>query len=151
MERLTHERLNGIRDGYWSPNKKQELVDRLAAYENTDLDPEQVKHVKETAKKYLLEKAQGKAGGWIPVEEALPPEPPEYVDDEDDLEQYIVMIDGAERPTTLRYAGDGTWWEDGTYYSVIAWRPLPEPYRPADKTEAPDWREDMLRKFDRRE
>ena len=68
--------------------------------------------------------------GWIPVEKALPPEPPEYVDDEDDLEQYIVMIDGAERPTTLRYAGDGTWWEDGTYYPVIAWRPFPEPYRP---------------------
>ena len=33
--------------------------------------------------------------GWIPVEKALPPEPPEYVDDEDDLEQCIVMIDGA--------------------------------------------------------
>ena len=73
--------------------------------------------------------------GWIPVEKALPPEPPEYVDDEDDLEQYIVMIDGAERPTTLRYAGDGTWWEDGTYYHVIAWRPMPEVYRPVDKTE----------------
>ena len=73
--------------------------------------------------------------GWIPVEKALPPEPPEYVDDEDDLEQCIVMIDGAERPTTLRYAGDGTWWEDGTYYHVIAWRPMPEVYRPADKTE----------------
>ena len=68
--------------------------------------------------------------GWIPVEKELPPEPPEYVDDEDDLEEYIVMIDGAKRPTALRYAGDGTWWEDGTYYPVIAWRPLPEPYRP---------------------
>lgn len=66
---------------------------------------------------------------WIPVEKALPPEPPEYVDDENNLEQYIVMIEGAEKPTILRYAGDGTWWEDGTYYPVIAWRPLPEPYR----------------------
>ena len=88
--------------------------------------------------------------GWIPVEKELPPEPPEYVDDEDDLEEYIVMIDGAERPTTLRYAGDGTWWEDGTYYHVIAWCPLPERYRPESKTEKPDWREDMLRKFNRR-
>ena len=34
---------------------------------------------------------------------------------------------------------------------VIAWRPLPEPYRSANKTEASDWRKDMLRKFDRRE
>ena len=34
---------------------------------------------------------------------------------------------------------------------VIAWRPLPEPYRPESETEKPDWRQDMLRKFDRRE
>lgn len=72
--------------------------------------------------------------GWIPVEEDLPPEPPEYVDDEDDLKEYIVMIDGAKIPTILRYAGDGTWWEDGTYYPVIAWRPLPEPYQ-AERSE----------------
>ena len=68
--------------------------------------------------------------GWIPVNDRLPEEPPEEVDDEDNLEEYIVMIEGAERPTTLRYAGDGTWWEEGTYYPVIAWRPLPEPYCP---------------------
>lgn len=34
MERLTHKRENGIKRGYWSPNKKQELVDRLAMYED---------------------------------------------------------------------------------------------------------------------
>lgn len=68
--------------------------------------------------------------GWLSVEERLPEEPPEEVDDEDNLEEYIVMIEGAEKPTILRYAGDGTWWEDGTYYPVIAWRPLPEPYHP---------------------
>ena len=28
MERLTHKRENGIKRGYWSPNKKQEFVDR---------------------------------------------------------------------------------------------------------------------------
>ena len=65
---------------------------------------------------------------WIPVDDRLPEEPPEYVDDEDDLEECIVMIDGAERPTTLRYAGDGTWWEDGTYYHVVAWQPMPDAY-----------------------
>ena len=68
--------------------------------------------------------------GWIPVNDQLPEEPPEEVDDEDNLEECIVMIEGAEKPTTLRYAGDGTWWENGTYYPVIAWRPLPEPYKP---------------------
>ena len=131
MERLTHER----RNGYWSPNKKQELVDRLAAYENTDLDPEQVEHVKETAKKYLLEKAQGKAGGWIPVEERLP-------DEYDGL--VLVQVSGKPRKNItlnnalqlacyISEAGEG-WiveeypeWENP---NVIAWRPLPEPYRP---------------------
>lgn len=46
MERLTHERANGIRIGYWSPNKKQELVDRLAEYENTMLDSEEILRLK---------------------------------------------------------------------------------------------------------
>lgn len=36
MERLTHKRENGIKRGYWSPNKKQELVDRLAMYEDRE-------------------------------------------------------------------------------------------------------------------
>lgn len=47
MERLTHKRVSGIRAGYWSPNKKQELVDRLAGYEDTGLDPEQIRELKE--------------------------------------------------------------------------------------------------------
>lgn len=46
MERLTHKRANGIKEGYWSPNKKQELVDTLAAYENTGLTPEQIRELK---------------------------------------------------------------------------------------------------------
>ena len=36
MDRLTHKRENGIKHGCWSPNKKQELVDRLAMYENRE-------------------------------------------------------------------------------------------------------------------
>lgn len=43
MNRLTHERSNGIKSGYWSPDKKQDLVNRLAEYENTDLTPQQIK------------------------------------------------------------------------------------------------------------
>lgn len=45
MERLTHKRANGIKEGYWSPNKKQELVDTLAAYEDTGLTPEQIREI----------------------------------------------------------------------------------------------------------
>ena len=43
MDRLTHERANGIKTGYWSPNKKDELIERLAAYEDTGLMPEDVR------------------------------------------------------------------------------------------------------------
>ncbi len=49
MERLTHERKSGMKTGYWSPNKKQELVDRLAMYEGRE------------------EKDR-----WIPISERLP-------------------------------------------------------------------------------
>lgn len=34
---------------------------------------------------------------------------------------------------------------------VIAWRPLPEPYYLEPEAKKPNWRENMLRKFDRRE
>ena len=33
-QRMTHERSNGIKTGYWSPNTKEELIDRLAEFEN---------------------------------------------------------------------------------------------------------------------
>lgn len=53
MSRLTHKRNNGIKEGYWSPNKKEELVQRLAEYEDTGLTVEEVQELKErdTAKK----------------------------------------------------------------------------------------------------
>ena len=35
MNRLTHERVNGIKTGYWSDCKKEDLIKALAAYENT--------------------------------------------------------------------------------------------------------------------
>lgn len=42
MERLTHERVNGIKTGYWSAATKEAIVQRLAAYENTGLEPEEI-------------------------------------------------------------------------------------------------------------
>ena len=41
-ERMTHKRAGGIKSGYWSPNKKEELVQRLAAYEDTGLEPQEI-------------------------------------------------------------------------------------------------------------
>lgn len=47
MERLTHKRCNGIKIGYWTPSKKQDLVDRLAAYEDTGVNPKQIIELQE--------------------------------------------------------------------------------------------------------
>lgn len=46
MDRLTHKRSNGIKTGYWSPEKKEKLVERLAEYENTGLTPEEIERMK---------------------------------------------------------------------------------------------------------
>lgn len=51
MERLTHERNNGIKQGYWSHATKEELVQRLAAYENTGYAPEEIPAAIDQAKR----------------------------------------------------------------------------------------------------
>ena len=43
MERLTAQRCSGIKSGYWSPAKKDDLVQRLGQYEDTGLTPEEIK------------------------------------------------------------------------------------------------------------
>jgi ATP-dependent protease Clp ATPase subunit len=43
MERLTAPRCSGIKSGYWSTAKKEELVQRLGQYEDTGLTPEEIK------------------------------------------------------------------------------------------------------------
>lgn len=51
MERLTAQRCNGIKTGYWSPAKKDDLVQRLGPYEDIDLEPaEIVKRLKDAEK-----------------------------------------------------------------------------------------------------
>ena len=52
MQRLTHKRESGMKSGYWSPNKKQELVDRLAMYEDAA--------------------EKDRFGKWIPCSERMP-------------------------------------------------------------------------------
>ena len=45
-DRLTHERCSGMKSGYWSPAKKDELIDRLAEYENAeDVDERKLLHM----------------------------------------------------------------------------------------------------------
>lgn len=45
MERLTAPRCSGIKSGYWSTAKKDELVQRLGQYEDTGLTPEEVREL----------------------------------------------------------------------------------------------------------
>ena len=95
--------------------------------------------------------------GWIPVEERLP----ERTLDEkikESYQKYLVFIDGVDGwdidIAVYDFWNDKKWREAhdgyGEIENVIAWRPLPEPYHLEPETEKPDWRQDMLRKFDRR-
>lgn len=129
MERLTHPRSSGIKTGYWSPNKKDELIERLAAYEDTDLTPQEIYSLKAgTILKALRTE-------WIPVEERLP---------EDD--NYILLsFSNFSLPLIGRYEADND--GGGAFYLgdndegdtclsedlyVNAWQPLPEQYRPEE-------------------
>ena len=67
MERLT-KKVDGVwtalckYEGSLDPVGRQEIIDRLAAYENTGLTPEEIQQMR-----------------WIPVEERLPDKPGHYL------------------------------------------------------------------------
>ena len=69
--------------------------------------------------------------GWIPDSERLP-KVQEGLEDVH-CPEFNVTIKGAKEATTLKCSWDGSWFDDnGNVYSVIAWRPLPEAYRPEE-------------------
>ena len=122
MNRLTQKRVNGIKTGYWSANKKDELVARLAEYEDTGLEPAEV----------LQLKKESEERRWIPVTERLP-ESGKYV-----LMSFENFILPAIGKYEVNDEGDGAWYlgdndEGDTCCSVglfvNAWMPLPESYR----------------------
>lgn len=117
MKRVTHSRCSGIKTGYWSSNKKDELVERLAAYEDTGLTPEEIERLKERLR-------------WIPVKERLP--------EEDVI--VLVTVSGFYNHLTFsntielgNLCSDGSWFIEGypdwDNPEVTAWMPLPEPYQ----------------------
>ncbi len=128
MKRLTAERVNGIKQGYWSPAKKEDLVQRLAAYENTGLEPEEVAKLNDFEKSQtgiLIEKLneEKRKHSWIPVEERLP-------EDGTYLCTFLGELVGQEEPFTgMRGIENGIWDEPDC---VIAWQPLPDPYHPEE-------------------
>lgn len=128
MDRLTHERCNGIKTGYWSTAKKEELIQRLAAYENTGLEPERIGDLQEYCK-YLVNQldlyrsgltpdiVSGSGQSWISVEDKLPTK------EDANPNQAVIAInksDGFPR----------SWWYDivSRYpQEFTRWMPFPKP------------------------
>lgn len=69
--------------------------------------------------------------GWILTSKRLPSEE-EFIKAycrNSYAAEFIVMIKGATLPTTL-YFKNGSWTDmKGNYYNVVAWQPLPNPYK----------------------
>lgn len=120
MKRLTQKRANGIKAGYWSASKKDKLVTRLAEYEDTGLEPEEVLQLKKNTVQ------------WIPVAERMP---------ERNKSVLLCMKSRSLRTGMCIQTGsyDGVFWfvqgaagyeSLATFeFRVLAWMPLPEPYR----------------------
>ncbi len=88
-------------------------MEKLAEYEDTGLTPEEI--------------MSGEIfTGWIPVEERLP--------EQDGI--YLAVFDGEIAGENKPFVGmaefeKGKWIDDEEdYQCIIAWMPLPEPYRP---------------------
>ena len=169
MERLTHERVNGIKLGYWSAEKKEALITRLAEYENTGKNPEEIREFEGIARKMAervveLSKqlsAQKRQNKWIPVEEAVPAESGESV---------LVTVSGRYENKSFenalqlaQYFGSDGWLVEGYPYwddpEVKAWMHLPEEYRNVtesggasraervEETMHPEWKEKVMQTF----
>lgn len=123
--RMTHERASGIKTGYWSPNKKNELVNRLAEFENIGLDPEEIKLMIQLYDGLVDERS------WRPADTEVPVN-----------NDYVLLsfknFDGLAIGRYEEYKiGFGNWYlgdYDGEYTClasdlyVSAWMPLPKRY-----------------------
>ena len=69
-------------------------------------------------------------GGWIPCEKEMPPQPQDNpLFENKPLELYLATEKGSDYP--WRVFWNGKYFTDGwSKVNVIAWRPLPEPYKP---------------------
>lgn len=129
MERLTHPRSSGIKTGHWSPEKKDALIERLAAYEDTGLTPQEIYSLKAGT----ILKAIG--AKWIPVKERLPKEDGFVLVTVNGIYNHITFSDAIELG---ELCSDGTWfiagYPDWNNPNVIAWMPLPRPYQEEEES-----------------
>lgn len=123
--RLTHKRESGIKTGYWSPNKKDELVERLAEYENIGFNPEEIKLILQLYDGLHDERSWRPADAEVPVNN-------DYV---------LLSFENCSILIVGRYEeqedGSGNWYlgdcdgEDTCLANdlfVNAWMPLPKRY-----------------------
>lgn len=126
MERLTHK---ARYEAGYKLNKgvhEWQAADRLAAYENTGLTPEEIESLNtfdgsQAVKATILLQEEQNKHHWIPVAERLP---------EDSNEVLVTDRYGERRIAYLSNEG----WHlalTGCIYAraPIAWMPLPEPYK----------------------
>ena len=75
---------------------------------------------------------------WISTAERLPDQwefIESYVQSEYAAE-FLVTIEGADKATTLYYSQTGVWFDEkGEPYKVVAWMPLPKPYKKGDNND----------------
>lgn len=109
-------------------DKCKEVLRKCCEYEDTGLEPEEIEAMKNN-------------DGWILVSDRLPDEPifaDEDYEDPDEMGVYLATTKGKD-PVVIEiyYAGNGKWINIDTdcfetEHEVIAWRPIPEPYRPRE-------------------
>ena len=115
-DRMTHQRASGIKDGYWSPATKAELVQRLAEYEDTGLEPQEIEALAGTSSR-----PDEASNSGISVQDKLPP-----------LGQPVIVYREyawGEAKVEQGCRDLGGWWRVyGTRTKRIThWMPLPQP------------------------
>lgn len=78
-----------------------------------------------------------KDNGWIPCSKRLPKYDEEYFEKHNNNRQYIVMCKDSYAPTVAYFSKEKTWYYNDfvKFNDVIAWQPLPEPYKESEKNE----------------
>ena len=127
MKRLTEKEQDCYRlKDYQDPCR---AIDQLGRYEDIGFSPEELQEIVDKQKWHVV--AEGDLPKKIIDEHGFPVE-------------YIVMIAGAEEPTTAVMDEDGEWYDvafeyysipefEKDYFNVVAWRELPEPWEGAVK------------------
>lgn len=113
MERLTAKRVNGIKVGYWTAMKKDPIVQKLGEYEDSGLEPAEIR---ELAREKL------RASMWTDPADALP-----------EFGQLVLIArmkdpNGPPIVEQARRDVNGWWHIYGTNVRrILAWRPMPAP------------------------